>query len=65
MPSKDTQIFEFNQYHKSDKAQFFIYADLDSLIVKIDRCNNNPEKSSTTKVSEHTSSWKVASKHGK
>ena len=53
MPSKDTKILEFNQYQKSDKAPFVIYADLECLIEKIDGCKNNPENSSTTKVSEH------------
>ena len=28
MPSEGTKILEFNQYQKSDKAPFFIYADL-------------------------------------
>ena len=30
-----------------------IYADIESLIKKIDGCANNPEKSSTTKIGEH------------
>ena len=30
-----------------------MYAHLDSIIEKIDGCKNNPENSSTTKVSEH------------
>ena len=29
MHSKDTEILEFNQYKKSDKARFIIYADLE------------------------------------
>ena len=53
MPSEDTNILEFNQYQKSDKAPFIIYADLECLIEKIDECKNNPENSFTTKVSEH------------
>ena len=53
MPFEDTKILQFNQYYKSDKAPFIIYADFESLIVKIDGCENNPEKSSTTNVSEH------------
>ena len=32
---------------------YIIYADIESLIRKIDGCKNNPEKSSTTKISEH------------
>ena len=36
MPSEDTKILEFNQYQKSDKAPFIIYADLECLTEKID-----------------------------
>ena len=54
MPSEDTKILKFNQYQKSDKAPFIIYADLDCIIEKIDGCKNNLENSSTTEVSEHT-----------
>ena len=50
MSFEDTKILEFNKYCKSDKAPFIIYADLESLIEKIDVCKNNPEKSSTTKA---------------
>ena len=35
MTSEDTKILEFNQYQKSDKASFIIYADLKCLIEKI------------------------------
>ena len=50
MLSQDTKILEFN---KSDKAPFIIYADLECIIEKINECKNNPENSTTTKVSEH------------
>ena len=43
MPSEDTQMLEFTQYQKSDKAPFIIFADLKCLT----------EKSFTTKVGEH------------
>ena len=56
MPSEDNKILEFNQYQKSDKAPFIIYADLECIIGKIDGCKNIPESSSTTKVSEDISS---------
>ena len=46
-------VLEFNQYQKSDKAPIFIYVYLEYLIEKIDRCRNNFENSSTTKVSKH------------
>ena len=53
MSPEDTKIIEFNQNQKSDKAPFIIYAALECKIEKIDACKNNPENSSTTKVSEH------------
>ena len=34
---------------KSDKMPYIIYANIESLIKKIDRCANNPENSSTKK----------------
>ena len=43
MPSEDTKILELNQYRKSYKAPFVIYADLECVIEKIDGCKNNPE----------------------
>ena len=53
MPSEDTKISESNQYQKSDKALFIIYADLECITEKIDGCKNNPENSSNAKVSEY------------
>ena len=53
MPSDSAKILEFNQYQKSDKGPSIIYADLKYIIEKIDGCKNNPENSSTTKVSKH------------
>ena len=50
MPSEDTKILEFNQYQKSFKAPFIIYAYLQWIIEKIDGCKNNPGNLSTTKV---------------
>ena len=49
----NTKILEFNQYQKSDKAPFIIYADLEIYGKKTDGYKKNPENSSTTKVSEH------------
>ena len=51
--SGNTKVLEFNHFRKSDKVSFIIYADLESLIVKIDGCKNNPEKFFTTKASEN------------
>ena len=53
MSSEKDNILEFNQYMKSDKMPYIIYADIESLIKKIDGCANNPENSSTTKIGEH------------
>ena len=53
MPFENTKILEFNQYQNSDKVPFVIYADLECFIEKIDGCENNPENSSTVKVSKH------------
>ena len=60
MPSKDIIKLEFNQiniknrisFQKSDKAPFVIYANLECLIEKIDRCINSVEHLFTTKVGE-------------
>ena len=51
VPSEDSKILEFNQCHKSEKALFIIYADLECIIKKTDGCNNNSENSSTAKIS--------------
>ena len=32
IPSEDTKMLEFNQYQKSDKTPFILYADLECLI---------------------------------
>ena len=53
MPSEDTKILQFNQFQKPDKTPFIIYADLECIIEKTDKCKNNPENSSTAKVSKH------------
>ena len=43
-PSEDAKILQCNQYQKSDKAPFIIYADLESAIENFDWCKNSPEK---------------------
>ena len=50
MPFQDTKILEFNQYQKSDKAPFIIYANLECTIEKIHECKSNTENSSATKI---------------
>ena len=46
MPSGKNNILEFNQYMKSNKMSYIIYADIEPSIKKIDGCANNTEKSS-------------------
>ena len=38
---------------KSDKMACIVYADIESLILKIGGCAFNPKKSSTTKIGDH------------
>lgn len=51
MSSENTKIWQFNQYQKPDNTPSNIDADLESLIRKVDRCKNDPEKSSIKKKS--------------
>ena len=45
MPFEHTKISKFNQYQKSDKTPFIIYADFECLREKTDGRKNNPENS--------------------
>ena len=56
MPEEHNKILKYNQGEKSMKVPFIIYADLESLLEKMNTCHNNPEKSSTTKTNKHTPS---------
>ena len=56
MPTKDNNIIKYNQGEKSIKMPFTIYADLECLLEKMSTCQNNPNKSSTTKINKHTPS---------
>ena len=55
MPTKDSNI-KYNHGEKSMKLPFVIYADLECLLEKMSTCQNNPNKSSTTKINKHTPS---------
>ena len=54
MPSEETKILESYLIRKSDKAFFFVYANLESWIKMTDGCKYNPEKKFTRKINEHT-----------
>ena len=53
---KVNEILKYNHGEKPMKVPFITYADLESLINKVDTCRNNLEKSSTTKIRIHTPS---------
>ena len=56
MPEKENKILKYNHGEKSMKSPFTIYADLECLLEEMHSCQNNPEKSSTTKINVHTPS---------
>ena len=56
MPNEDNRILKNNHGEKSMKAPFIIYADLESLLEKMDTCYDSSEKSSTTKINKHAPS---------
>ena len=56
MPEKDNKILKYNDKQKSMQVPCTIYADLESLLEKMNTCHNNPEKSSITKVNKNTTS---------
>ena len=51
MPSPNNNLIKYNQGDKSLKLPFIIYAHLECLLKKIVTCQNNPDLSSTTKIS--------------
>ena len=53
MPTKDNSIIKYNHGEKSMTLPFLIYADLECLLEKMSTCQNNPNKSSTTKINKH------------
>ena len=54
MPKKGESILEYKPGQKSVMTPFVIDADLESLLEKITSCENDPEKSSSTKINTHT-----------
>ena len=56
IPTKDSNIIKYNHGEKSIKMPFTIYADLGCLLEKMDTCENDPNKSCTTKINKHTPS---------
>ena len=56
MPTKDNKTIKYKHGEKSLKLPFVIYADVECLLEKKSSCQNNPNKSSTTKINKHTPS---------
>ena len=56
MLEEDNKILKCSQREKSMKVPFIIYANLKSLLEKMNTYHINPEKSSTTKINKHTPS---------
>ena len=54
MPKEDNKILCFGE--KLVKIPFIIYADIESLLEKMNTCHNNPKTLSTTKINKHTAS---------
>ena len=55
MPKEKT-ILKYGHGEKPMKLPFITYADMESLVDKIDTWQSNPEKLSTTKINKHTAS---------
>ena len=49
MPCEGNKILEFDQYQKSDKAPFIIYADFECIIEKSNWSKSNPKTLSKKK----------------
>ena len=56
MPTKGNNTIKYNHGEKSIKMPFTIYVDLECLLEKMSTCQNDPNKSSTTKINKHTRS---------
>ena len=56
MPKKDNKILKYSHGEKSMKVPLTIYADLESLLEKMNTCRNNLKKSLTTKINKHSPS---------
>ena len=52
MPIKGNNTIKYNHGEKSLKIPFIIYTDLECLLEKMSTCQNDPNKSSTTKVNK-------------
>ena len=63
LPEEGKNIVQYNQDKKNLKIPFITYADMESLLEKLHVCHNNPDKSSITKKSKHTTCGYLLFKH--
>ena len=59
MPIKGNNTIKCNHGEKSIKIPFTIYADLECLLEKMSTCQNDPNKSSTTKINKQPSGYSI------
>ena len=52
MPKKGESL-KYNPVDKSMRGPFAVFADIESLLRKMDTCENDPSKSSTTQKNKH------------
>ena len=52
MPAEDNRILKYNQCAKYMNVPFTIYADLESLLEKMNTCHNNPRQKRTLVISQ-------------
>ena len=53
MPNEDNKTLEYNHEEKSLQVPFIIDVDIESLLLKMPFCKNNPEKSYTEKKAKY------------
>ena len=56
MFDKDNSILKYNSEEKHMRVLFIMYVDMECLLENISTCHNDPNKSSTIKIDEHTPS---------
>ena len=56
MPKEDNKVLKYNHGEKFMNVPFIFYADLESLLEKMNTCHNNPKRPSTAKINKYTAS---------
>ena len=56
MLDKDNDILKYNSGEKYIRVPYILYVDMALLLKNISSCHNDPNKSSTFKINEHTPS---------